>query len=314
MKRSGASRATVRSPMSLPRGGEHRARARGGPRAAGGRRAGGRARPRRRGRRPRACRSSRSRGGPRRCAHRAALAADRLVRVGAAEGRHLVGLGALGGEPERVLEAEARAEHRALGLEAVVDRGRALRPRRRQLLVGESDREAAAVVLADLGVGVGAGREVAEAGDVHREDVHAGVALDDPVGEREADAAALGKARHHAAGAVEVAQARDRADQRVAVGREGERAVDHALDAGALERREMRERDLERGRDAVEVGRQQLVAEVRRAWSSATRARRRARRCRAAAPCPPGACRSRPRSRSRAAAPRCGRRSRAAPR
>ena len=45
----------------------------------------------------------------------------------------------------------------------------------------------------------------------------------------------------------------DRADQRIAVGREGERAVDDLLDAGALERREMPEADFEAGRDAVEV-------------------------------------------------------------
>ena len=100
--------------------------------------------------------------------------------------------------------------------------------------------------------------------DVHREHVHAGVALDDPVGEREADAAALREACHHAAGEIEVAQPRHRPDQRIAVRREGERAVDHPLDAGARDRREVREGDLEAGRDAVEVRRQQLVAEVGR--------------------------------------------------
>ena len=55
-----------------------------------------------------------------------------------------------------------------------------------------------------------------------------------------------------------------RADQRVAVGREGEGAVDDALDAGAPDRREMLEADFEAGGDAVEVVGQQLVAEIPR--------------------------------------------------
>ena len=80
--------------------------------------------------------------------------------------------------------------------------------------------------------------------------------------ERQADAAALGEAGHHAAGDVEVAQARHRPDQGIAVGGEGERAVDHPLDPGAPERREVLEGDLEARRDPIEVGLEQLVAEV----------------------------------------------------
>ena len=204
-------------------------------------------------------------------AHRPALLPHGTVRVRAPEGRDLLGGRSFGREPERMLEPEARAEDRAPRLQPVVDRGRPLRPRGRQLLVRESYRKPPAVVLAHLGVGVGARREVAEAGDVHREHVHAGVALDDPVGEREADAAALREPRHHAAGAIEVAQPRHRADQRIAVRGEGERAVDHALDAGARDRGEMGKRELEAGRDPVEVGRQELMAEV--AWRRARRPR-----------------------------------------
>ena len=80
--------------------------------------------------------------------------------------------------------------------------------------------------------------------------------------ERQADAAALAEAGHDAAGDPVVLQAPHRPDQRVAVRREGEGAVDDLLDAGALERREMLEADLEARRDALEVVRQQLVAEI----------------------------------------------------
>ena len=168
---------------------------------------------------------------------------------------------ALGRVPQRHLEPGGRAELRAARLEAVVERRGLERPAGRQLLVREADREAPRVVLLHLGVGVGLAGPVAEARDIHRPDIHAGVAVDHPVGEREADAAALAEAGHHAAGAPVTLQPAHRADQRIAVGREGERPVDDPLDARVLERREMLEADLERGRDAVDVGLQQLVAE-----------------------------------------------------
>ena len=59
--------------------------------------------------------------------------------------------------------------------------------------------------------------------------------MDHPFGERLADAAALKEAGHHAAGDPVVRNAAHRADQRIAVGREGEGAVDPALDAGRLQ-------------------------------------------------------------------------------
>ena len=54
----------------------------------------------------------------------------------------------------------------------------------------------------------------------------------------------------------------DGPDQRVAVGREGEGAVDDALDPGAAEHRVALEGGVERFGDPVEVVVQQLVAEV----------------------------------------------------
>ena len=78
--------------------------------------------------------------------------------------------------------------------------------------------------------------------------------MDHPVGEREADTAALAEAGHHAAGAPVALQPAHRSDQRITVRRESEGTVDDLLDARVLERREMFESDLERGRDAVDVG------------------------------------------------------------
>ena len=73
-----------------------------------------------------------------------------------------------------------RAPHGVVPVEAIVHRGHVERPRRGQLLVGERDPEAAAVVLPHLRVGVGEGGVVAVAGDVHAPDVQAGVALGHP--------------------------------------------------------------------------------------------------------------------------------------
>ena len=75
------------------------------------------------------------------------------------------------------------------------------------------------------------------AGDVEAVDVLLRLAVDHPFGERLADAAALEEAGHHAAGEPVAALARDRADERIAVGREGEGAVDPFADAGPLQHR-----------------------------------------------------------------------------
>ncbi len=195
-------------------------------------------------------------------AHRAHLVADMLEIVGAVERDDVLGLGALGREPQRRLQPPGIAHHGVLRDHGVVERRRLRRPRGRQFLVGEADREAPRIVLAHLGVGVAQRRPFAPAGDVHAPDVEAGIAVDHPVGQRQPDAAALAEAGHDAAGDPEIGQALHRADQRVAVRREGEGAVDDLLDAGLLDAGKMLEADLQRRRDAVEVGRQQLVAEI----------------------------------------------------
>ena len=164
-------------------------------------------------------------------------------------------------EPQRVLEPEAGAPHRVVRGEAVVHRRRVQRPSRRQFLVRERDAEAPAVVLPHLGVGVGEVGPVAEPGHVHPPHVELRIARGHPVGQGEPDAATLGQARHHRARDPAVADTPDRPDERVAVGRERERPVDHPLDPRRRHGRVVLERDLQRGGDAVEVGRQQLLVE-----------------------------------------------------
>ena len=194
-------------------------------------------------------------------AHSPALARDRREGVVAAEAPVLAALFTIGRIPQRIFEPVGRPEQGALPTERFVERRRPERAPGRQLLAGEADAEFPGVVLAHLGVRIGHGGPVAVAGDVHAPDVGAGIALDHPVRQRQADAAALGQAGHHAAGDPVVLEAAHRPDERVAVRREGEGAVDDAPDAGAPERREMLEADLEARRDALEVVLEQLVPE-----------------------------------------------------
>ena len=80
-----------------------------------------------------------------------------------------------------------------------------------------------------------------------------------PVGQCQADAAALAKARHHSTGTPEVRQALDRTHQGVAVGREGKGPVDHLLDAGVLKQREVFKSNFQRRQQAIDIGLQQLL-------------------------------------------------------
>ena len=112
---------------------------------------------------------------------------------------------------------------------------------------------------------------VAEAGHVHGPHVEAGIPRRDPVGHRQAHAAALRQPGHHPAGRPIPPQAPDRADQRVAVGGERERPVHHPLDPRGSERREVSEGHLQRLRDAVQVRRKQPHREVPRRLSGRPR-------------------------------------------
>ena len=179
------------------------------------------------------------------CGDCAAFGGDVRVRVRTPEAEMVFGLGRRGCEPQGVLEAAIIAEHRMLRLELLVDRRRSQRPRGRQLFVGKADAEAPRIILTDFRIRVGKRGPVAVTRDVHRPDIGARVAVDDPMRQRQSNAAALTESGHDAARHPEVLQSLDRTEQRIAVGREGERAVHHPLDAGVAHRREMRETDLE---------------------------------------------------------------------
>ncbi len=197
-------------------------------------------------------------------AHRAHFVGDVGVAAIAAERRLFVCVGRIVCEPERVLEPERRAHHRAACHEPVVQRGGLLPPSLRQGFVREGHHEAAFVVLRGLHRAPVGRREVAKARDVHRPDVDRRLALDHPLGEAEADAARLAEAGHHADRGPVVGHAGYRSDHRVAVRAERERAVDDGLDARAAECGDATEREFEPVGDAVEVGRQQFVTEVLR--------------------------------------------------
>ena len=165
-------------------------------------------------------------------------------------------------EPQRAFQPVGGAEHRAGLLQPVVDRRGQQRAGAGQFLVRIADREAARIVFAHLGIGIGERRIIAVAADIHGEDVETGIAMDHPVGERQPDAAALRKAGHDGAGRPEIGHAAHRPDQRIAIRREGEGAVDDAADAGLVEGREMAEADFQLAGNALDILGQQFMAEI----------------------------------------------------
>ena len=73
-----------------------------------------------------------------------------------------------------------------------------------------------------------------------------------------------GEAGHDRAGRPEIGHAAHRPDQRIAVRREGEGAVDDLADAGLVEGREVAEADFQLAGDALQVLGQQFMAEIPR--------------------------------------------------
>ena len=102
------------------------------------------------------------------------------------------------------------------------------------------------------------------AGDVEGEGVLRRLAENHPFRQRFSDAAALQESSHDAAGEPVASLARDRADERVAVRREGEGAVDPFADSGGLKDGIAAVDELELARDAVDVFLQKLHAVVPR--------------------------------------------------
>ena len=195
-------------------------------------------------------------------AHQTALVADMLEVVRAVERHDVLGLRPLGCEPQRHLKPPRIAHHGALSAHDIVERRRLLRPRGRQFFVRKADGEAARIILAHFFVRVRPCRPFAVARHVHAPDIEAGIAVDHPLREGEADTAALAESRHDSAGDPEIPEPLHRPHQWVAVRRERERTIDHALDAGLGHARKMLVGDLQRGGDAVEIIGQELLAEI----------------------------------------------------
>ena len=198
-------------------------------------------------------------------AHAAHLGPDMLEIVRAVEAGDVMRLPGRGREPQRRLQPPGVAHHRVVVAQhQIIQRRGFLRPRGGQFLVREADRKPARVVFAHLRVGITQRRPFAEARHIHAEHIRAGVALGHPVCQHKAHTTALRKARHDRAGRPEVGQPLHRADQRVAIGREGKGAVDDLLDPCPFHRREMLEADLQRRGDTVQIGLQQFVSEIPR--------------------------------------------------
>ncbi len=166
-------------------------------------------------------------------------------------------------EVERHLQAPVHREPGAGGEELVVARGGLERSPGRQFLVRIGHDEPACVELrghvAQVTIVRGVGTEP---GDIHPEHVVAGVAVHDPVREREADAGALREARHDAAGRPVVGDPVDGPHEGVAIRGEREGSVDPTADAGSLQHGEPPETDRELGHDPVELLGEQGPAEV----------------------------------------------------
>ena len=133
-----------------------------------------------------------------------------------------------------------------------------------QFFIREADAEAAGIILAHFLVRVRTRCPFAIARDIHTPDVKARIAIHHPLRERETDAAALAEARHHGACDPVIRETLHGADERIAVWREGERAVDDFLNARFRHGGEMLVTDFKRWRDAVEIWLQQFRTEIPR--------------------------------------------------
>ena len=158
-----------------------------------------------------------------------------IKRIGTAERRGLEGGFIALGEIVGHLKPELCAPDGTHACKNVVHRCGAIGPCRRQLFVGVRHGKPFLIVLDDLGQGVSGRDPGAKAGHIHRHRVAFGFAFDHPLRQHKANAATLAEAGHDAASRPVIAHSGDRADQRIAIGGKGKGAVDHVLDAGALQ-------------------------------------------------------------------------------
>ncbi len=166
------------------------------------------------------------------------LGTDGPLLQRAVEAIHLHRRNAVAGEPVGTLPAELGAVDRAPVLEDPVERAAPHAARALVLVARPGDGVVAAVALDRAVVEEPrAGVQRPEPADVERPQVEPGIALDDPVGHRLADAAGGGDPRGEAAGEKEILQPRRRPDDRLAVGRNRDRPVDDRPDAEIAEQR-----------------------------------------------------------------------------
>ena len=196
-------------------------------------------------------------------ANRAAFPADNVERVGALQRRRLGE--SLRCEIERHLEVPAVAPDRAGGRHVGMGRCHLQRPAGRKLFVGIGHHEPARIELAggllDIFLVFG---ERAVTGHIHAIDIGLGLAMDHPFCKRLADAAALQEAGHHRTGGPVVLLAGHRPDQRVAVRRESEGAIDPVPHTGILQHRIALEAEGELVFDPVDILLQQFDAVIPR--------------------------------------------------
>ena len=197
-------------------------------------------------------------------AHRPALLSDRPEPVGATEARALLGRLAFRHEPGGALPAAARAEHGALRPQRLVQGRRLGRPPGRALLERQRDRVLVLVQLACLGAGVRPSGVVGVAARIEAPQVPLRLAFRDPFGHRLAGAARLHDAEAERAAEIIVGETVRRPDQRIAIRRVRDRAVDHARDPRFAEHGHARHRVLDVGLEPVEIVGEQLPAELGR--------------------------------------------------
>ena len=190
------------------------------------------------------------------------LAPHRIPGVGPSErGGFKIGLPSLG-EIIWHFESKLRAPDRAHGAEMVVHGGTAQAARGGQLFIGIADREPPLIILNDLGHRVSRRDPCAKAGAIHCEDIALRLALYHPLRKGQPNAAALAEAGHNSAGGPIVAHPGHRPHEGIAVGRKGERAVDHRFNTGRFKCRETLIRKGDAVFDLVKVIGQKLMAEV----------------------------------------------------
>ena len=191
-------------------------------------------------------------------AHRPMLGADRFECRAAPERGNFDRRRSRGREPVRTLPAEFVAVDGAGGLQCGMQRTAPRVAAGVGLVRGPRDVIVAAVAFDGPRVHEIPDRmRRAEAAHVEGPQVHSRIAVDDPVGHHPTGAARRRDAGREAAAEVEVVELGREADDRLAVGGDRYRAIDHLPDADVGQRRDPRRGRLGDRREAFEIRLQQ---------------------------------------------------------